>query len=75
MLIFSDSLENIVSDFEETFNPSREYCSDRENVLRFEQTSRVNGYFSDFGPQVNHYQPSRVNHCMFLSILKIISYS
>uniref|UniRef100_F1KS99 KN motif and ankyrin repeat domain-containing protein 1 n=1 Tax=Ascaris suum TaxID=6253 RepID=F1KS99_ASCSU len=60
--IFSDSLENIVSDFEETFNPSRDYCSDRENVLRFEQASRINGYLSDFGPQVNRCQPSRVNH-------------
>ncbi|VDK42984.1 unnamed protein product [Anisakis simplex] len=61
--IFSDSLENIVSDFEETFNPTRDYCSDRESAtVHFEQISRPNnGYLSDFGPQINRQAPSGIN--------------
>ncbi|VDM24121.1 unnamed protein product [Toxocara canis] len=60
--LYSDSLENIVSDFEETFNPPRDYCSDRENAFRFEQVTHTNGYLSDFGPRKNRSLPSRITH-------------
>ena len=59
---FSDSLENIVSDFEETLNP-RDYASDREAFAKNVNSEHRNlgaGYVSDHGPHIHRipYTPS-----------------
>ncbi|VDN01849.1 unnamed protein product [Thelazia callipaeda] len=48
--IFSNSLENVVSDFEETLN-LRGNCSDRESATRLNNNRKnvhTNGYLSDY---------------------------
>ncbi|MFH4975158.1 hypothetical protein AB6A40_001867 [Gnathostoma spinigerum] len=46
--LYSESIDNIVSDFDEMLNPtSRDYSSDREIFLRFRAAHLPSGYTSD----------------------------